>query len=73
MPPIIPRTVTKPSIQTVESTIKAPIQGRRRYLRKKLTSQMSVTTVRIQGNIYKAPHTANTRYIQKKNTDTLKR
>ena len=39
MPPIIPRTVTKPSVQTVESTIKAPLQGKRRYLRKKLTSQ----------------------------------
>ena len=38
MPPIIPWTVTKPSVQTVESTIKAPLQGRKRYLRKGLTS-----------------------------------
>ena len=70
MPPIIPQTVTKPTVQTIESTIKAPLQDRRCYQRKKLTSQMPVTTARIQGNIYKAPHIANTRY---KKTQTLKK
>ena len=33
MPSITPRTVTKPLIQTVKSAMKAPLQGKKRYLR----------------------------------------
>ena len=63
MPSITSWTVTKPSVQTVESTIKAPLQGKKRYLRKKL---MPITTARTQDNIYiKPPALLTKRYTKK--------
>ena len=68
MPSITPQTVTKPSVQTVKSTMKATLQGKKRYLRKKL---MPITTARTRDNIYIRPPALPTeRYTH--NTDTQK-
>ena len=63
MPSITSRTVTKPSIQTIESTIKAPLQDKKRYLRKK---SMPITTARTRDNIYLKPLALPTKRYTKK-------
>ena len=63
MPSITHRTITKPSVQTVESTIKAPLQGKKRYLRKKLKP---ITTTRTRDNIYIKPPALPTKKVHKK-------
>ena len=61
--------VTKPSIQTVEGIIKAPFQGKKHYLRKKL---MPITTTRTRDNIYIKPPALPTKRYTKK-TQTLRK
>ena len=66
MPSITPQTVTKPSVQTVKSAMKAPSQGKKRYLRKKL---MPITMARTRDNIYIRPLALPTeRYTHNTNT-----
>ena len=72
MPPIIPRTVTKPSVQTVESTIKAPLQGRRRYQRKTLTSQCQAQRLESRATYIKLPTLPPKGTHKKKHINTLK-
>ena len=49
----MPRTVTKPTVQTVESILK-PHYKAGGITKKGINVTISITTARIQGNIYKA-------------------
>ena len=70
MPSITPWTVIGPTRQTVESTLKAPLQGRSRYQKKTLTSQCQAQRLESRATYIKLP----TLPAQgtKKHIDTLK-
>ena len=55
MPSITPWTVIGPTRQTVESTLKAPLQGRRRYQKKTLTSQCQAQWLESRATYIKLP------------------
>ena len=56
-----------PTVQTVESTLKAPLQGRRHYQRKTLTSQCQAQRLESKATYIKLP-TSPPQGTQKKNT-----